>query len=97
GLLFTVMTGVDTVHVPYKGGGPMAAAVIGGEAQWAISPAAAVVGQIRAGRMRGLGITGTTRSPLLPDLPTIGESVPGYEFWSWNGFFAPRGTPRPVI
>lgn len=98
GLMFTVMTGIDTVHVPYKGGGPMTAAVVGGEAQWTIAPAAALVGQIRAGRLRGLGITGKTRSPLLPDLPTIAEAgVPGYEFWSWNGFFAPRGTPRPVI
>ena len=98
GLMFTVTTGIDAVHVPYKGGGPMTAAVIGGEAQWAIAPAAALVAQIRAGRLRALGITGRTRSPLLADLPTIAEAgVPGYEYWSWNGFFAPRGTPRPII
>ena len=76
----------------------MAAAVVGGEAQWAVSPAAAVVGQIRAGRLRGLGITGKTRSPVLPELPTIAEAgVPGYEYSSWNGFFAPKGTPRPIV
>ena len=98
GLMFTVMAGIDAVHVPYKGGGPMAAAVMGGEAQFSVSPAAAVVGQIRAGRLRGLAITGKTRSPLLPDLPTIAEGgVPGYEYWSWNGFFAPKGTPRPIV
>ena len=98
GLLFTTLSGIDTVHVPYKGGGPMTAAVVGGEAQWTIAPAAALVGQIRAGRLRGLAITGRTRSPLLPDLPTVDEAgVPGYEFWSWNGFFTPRSVPRPVI
>jgi tripartite-type tricarboxylate transporter receptor subunit TctC len=97
GLMFTTLAVVDAVHVPYKGGGPMAAAVMGGEAQFAVSPAAAVVGQIRAGRLRGVAITGRTRSPLLPDLPTIAEAgVPGYEYSSWNGVFAPKGTPRAI-
>jgi tripartite-type tricarboxylate transporter receptor subunit TctC len=95
--MFTTLAVVDAVHVPYKGGGPMAAAVMGGEAQFAVSPAAAVVGQIRAGRLRGVAITGRTRSPLLPDLPTIAEAgVPGYEYSSWNGVFAPKGTPRAI-
>ena len=76
----------------------MAQAVIAGEAAYAISPAAAVVGFIKSGRLRGVAISSKQRSPLLPDLPTIDESgVPGFEFSSWNGLFAPKGTPRPII
>ena len=98
GIMFTSLTGIDTVHVPYKGGGPMAAAVVAGEAQWLIAPAASVMGQIKAGRLRALALTSKQRSPLLPEMPTIDESgVPGYEYTSWNGFFAPRGTPRTII
>jgi tripartite-type tricarboxylate transporter receptor subunit TctC len=98
GVMFTSLSGIDTVHVPYKGGGPMAASVVAGESHWAIAPAAALMGHVKAGRVRALAITSKARSPLLPELPTIAESgVPGYEFNSWNGFFAPKGTPRPVI
>jgi tripartite-type tricarboxylate transporter receptor subunit TctC len=98
GIMFVTLTGIETVHVPYKGGGPMAAAVVAGEAQWAISPAAALMGHIKAGRMRALAISSASRSPLMPELPTIAEAgVPGYEYTSWNGIFAPRGTPRAII
>jgi tripartite-type tricarboxylate transporter receptor subunit TctC len=98
GVMFTRLAGIDTVHVPYKGGGPMAAAVVAGEAQWSVGPAAALMGHIKAGRMRALAISSKARSPLLPELPTIDEAgVPGYEYNSWNAFFAPKGTPRPVI
>ncbi len=98
GLLFVSMTGINTVHVPYKGGGPMTAAIVGGESQWAISPAAALVGQIRAGRLRAIAISSKQRSPVLPELPTIDEAgVPGYEYVSWNAVFAPKGTPRSII
>ena len=98
GVMLSSLAGINTVHVPYKGGGPMAQAVIAGEAAYAISPAAAVVGFIKSGRVRGVAISSKQRSPLLPDLPTIDESgVPGYEYSSWNGLFAPRGTPRPII
>ena len=98
GVMFMSMAGIDAVHVPYKGGGPMTAAVVGGEAQWLIAPAAALTGQIRAGRLRALATAGKTRSPVLPELPTIAEAgVPGYEYSSWNGVFAPKGTPRGVI
>lgn len=98
GLLFVNLAGINTVHVPYKGGGPMASSVVAGESQWVIAPAAALMGHVKAGRLRALGITSKARSPLLPDLPTIAESgAPGYEFNSWNGFFAPRGVPRLVV
>ena len=98
GVMFTSLSGINTVHVPYKGGGPMAAAVVGGESQGLIAPAASVMGQIKAGRLRALALSAKQRSPLLPELPTIDEAgVPGYEYTSWNGFFAPRGTPRPII
>jgi tripartite-type tricarboxylate transporter receptor subunit TctC len=98
GIMFTSLAAIDTVHVPYKGGGPMAAAVVAGEAQWVIAPAASLVGQIKGGRLRALGLSSKVRSPLMPDLPTIDEAgVPGYEYSSWNAFFAPRGTPRPII
>jgi tripartite-type tricarboxylate transporter receptor subunit TctC len=86
------------VHVPYKGGGPMAASVVAGESHWVIAPAASLMGHVKAGRVRALGITSKARSPLLPELPTIAEGgVPGYEFNSWNGFFAPKGTPRRIV
>ena len=98
GIMFASLAGIDTVHVPYKGGGPMAAAVVGGEAQWLIAPAASVMGQIKAGRLRALALSSKTRSPLVPELPTFDEAgVPGYEYASWNGVFAPRGTPRTII
>jgi tripartite-type tricarboxylate transporter receptor subunit TctC len=98
GVMFTSLAGINTVHVPYKGGGPMAAAVVGGEAQWLIAPAASVMGQIKAGRLRALALSSKIRSPLMPDLPTIDEAgVPGYEYTSWNGVFAPKGTPRTII
>jgi tripartite-type tricarboxylate transporter receptor subunit TctC len=98
GVMFTVLTGIEAVHVPYKGGGPMATAVVAGESQWAISPAAALTGHIKAGRMRALAISSATRSPLMPDLPTIAEAgVPGYEYTSWNGIFVPKGTPRAIV
>ena len=98
GTLFVSMAGINAVHVPYKGGGPMAAAVIAGESGFCVSPAAAVVSHIKAGRLRGLAITSKKRSPLMPDLPTVDESgVPGFEYVSWNGVFVPRGTPLPIV
>ena len=78
GIMFTNLSGIETVHVPYKGGGPMAAAIVAGEAQWAVSPAAALMGHVKAGRLRALAISSSSRTPLLPDLPTIAEAgVPG--------------------
>ena len=98
GVLFTSLTGIESVHVPYKGGGPVAAAIIAGETHWTIVPAAAVSAQVKAGRLRALGVSTAKRTPLMPDLPTIAEGgVVGYEYNAWNGAFAPKGTPQSVI
>ncbi len=98
GVLFTTLTGINSVHVPYKGGGPVAVAIIGGETQWSIVPAAAVIAQVKAGRLRALAVSTAKRSVLMPDLPTIAEAgVAGYEYNAWNGVFAPKGTPRAII
>lgn len=98
GVMFTSLAGINSVHVPYKGGGPMAASVIAGESQWAIAPAAALMSHVKAGRLRALAISSKVRSPLLPDLPTIHEAgVAGYEYYSWNGLFAPKGMPRAIV
>ena len=76
----------------------MAAAVVANEVQWAISPAAALVGLIRAGRLRAIAISSAKRSPILPELPTIAEAgVPGYDYGSWNGVLAPVGTSRALV
>jgi len=97
GVMFTSLSDINVLHVPYKGG-MSAMSVFTGETQLCILPAAAIVGHIKAGRLRALAISSKTRSPLMPELPTIAEAgVPGYEYTSWNGFFAPKGVPRAVI
>jgi tripartite-type tricarboxylate transporter receptor subunit TctC len=97
-VLFTHMAGIDVVHVPYKGGGASVTALIGNESQVTITPAPAVLGHVRGGRLRALGTAGTKRSPLTPDLPTITESgVPGYLSSGWMGLMAPARTPKPIL
>jgi len=96
--LFMIQAGIDVVHVPYKGGGPAMADVIGGQAQIVMPSLIQVVPHIKSGRLRVLGTSGTRRSAVLPDVPTIAESgVPGYEAHNWWGLLAPAGTPAPVI
>ncbi|MEJ8856764.1 tripartite tricarboxylate transporter substrate binding protein [Variovorax robiniae] len=96
--LFKRAAGIDAVHVPYKGGGAMMAALLAGQVTWAIEGLTAQLPQVRAGSLRALGVTGAQRSPSLPDVPTIAEAgVPGYEFAGWTGIAAPANTPRPVI
>ncbi len=96
--LFMIQAGIDVVHVPYKGGGPAMADVIAGQAQIVMPSLIQVVPHIKSGRLRVLGTSGTRRSAVLPDVPTISESgVPGYEAHNWWGLLAPAGTPAPVI
>jgi len=98
GALFAQMTGTQLVHVPYKGGGPAAVALLAGEITMILGEPASLVGFIKAGRVRAIAVTGAKRAPALPELPTIAESgVPGYEATSWNGMLAPAGTPADVI
>jgi tripartite-type tricarboxylate transporter receptor subunit TctC len=98
GELFKVMSGANIVHVPYKGGGPAMMAVIAGEAQVMFSSIVQTVPSIQSGLLRALATGGTKPSPILPDLPTIGDSgVPGYVAADWWGILAPAGTPHPIV
>ena len=98
GALFQSSAGVQLRHVPYKGGAPSVGAVIAGEVQMAIESPPPIVPQVKAGKLRGLGAARATRSPLLPDVPTVAEAgLPGFEVGSWYGFHAPAGTPKPII
>lgn len=94
---FKQRAGVNLVHVPYKGGGAATAqALLAGEIAATIG-GSAVDAQVKAGKLRALGITGPTRSARYPDLPTIGETVPGFEMVAWFGLFAPAGTPAEPV
>jgi len=96
--LLKSVTGVDIVHVPYKGTGPVITDLIGGQIQMTIGSAAPTLPQVRAGKLRALAVTSRTRSAVLPDVPTIAESgVPAYEVTQWFGVLAPRGTPAGVV
>jgi tripartite-type tricarboxylate transporter receptor subunit TctC len=98
GALFQSVAGVSLTHVPYKGGAPSVAAVIGGEVQLAIESPPPIVPQVKAGKLRALGAARPDRSPLLPDVPTVKEAgLPGFEVGSWYGFHAPAGTPKPIV
>ncbi|MGZ8210672.1 MAG: tripartite tricarboxylate transporter substrate binding protein [Burkholderiales bacterium] len=94
---FRQLTRIDVVHVPYKGDGPAMADLIGGQVQFIMSSVPALIAHLKSGKVRGLGVTTEQRFPELPDLPSISESVPGYEHTSWNGMWGPKGTPREVL
>ena len=95
GELFEMMTGVDMVHVPYRGN--YLPDLIGGQTQVTFSPIPTSIEQIRAGKLRALAVTTATRVAALPDIPTVGEFVPGYEASGWIGFGAPKNTPSEII
>ena len=88
--------GIDLTHVPYRGGGPAAIALLANEVS-AMFGGGSVVPTIRSGKLRGLASTGTVRNPATPELPTIHEIYPGFEALSWHGVFAPAGTPQPIV
>jgi len=96
--LFKLMAGVDMTHVPYRGASPAYSDVISGRTPVFFDNLASGLGQIKGGAVRALGVTGTKRSPLLPDVPTIAEAgVPGYQNYVWFGLWAPKNTPKPII
>ena len=98
GEYFKSMSGIDLLHVPYKGGAQAATDVMSGFVQLMFDPASGVAPQVRSGRLRGLAVTGLTRTKAFPDLPTIAEAgVPGYEVTTWGGIIVPAGTPRPIV
>jgi tripartite-type tricarboxylate transporter receptor subunit TctC len=95
--LLKSMTGTDLIHIPYKGGGPVNIAIASGEIQSVIATIASVVPNLKAQRVRPIGVTSETRTTQFPDVPALAEAIPGYEFTAWVGCFAPKGTPRPII
>ncbi len=95
--LFKLETGTHLVHVPYKGAGPALIALIGAEVQLTAISMVPLLPHMKAGRLRALAITTPTRSALLPDVPTIGETVPGFEVIHWYGMWGPKGTPKTIV
>ena len=95
--LLKAMAGIDMLHVPYKGVGNAVTDLLGGQVQVMVSPMQSVISHVKSGKLRALGVTGTKRSPAVPDVPTISESgVPGYESVGWFGLMAPAGTQRDI-
>ena len=94
---FNRLTGIKPLHVPYKGGGPATAALVGGEAGMYFSCISAAIPHIKSGRLTALGITLPKRSPLYPDVPAVAEVIPGFVMGCNTGFFAPGGTPRAIV
>ncbi|MDB5903624.1 MAG: hypothetical protein JWM26_2502 [Betaproteobacteria bacterium] len=92
GELFKKMTGVSMTHVPYKSGGQLVVGVVSGESHLSFSPVSTALTHMKSGKLRTLGVTSAKRLPSLPDVPTIAETVPGYEFGGWQAVFVPAGT-----
>ena len=97
GELFKMMTGVNLVHVPYRGGGPALVDLISGQVQVMFATMSSSIEYVRAGKLRALAVTTATRSPVLPDIPTVAEFVPGYESSFWTGVGAPKNTPAEIV
>jgi len=97
GELFKMMAGVNLVHVPYRGGGPALTDLLSGQVQVMFATMPSSIEYIRAGKLRALAVATATRSEALPDVPTVGEFVPGYEASSWSGVGAPKATPAEIV
>lgn len=98
GALFANMAKVDIVHVPYKGGGPAAVALLSGEITMILGEPASIVGFVKSGKVRALAVTGEKRALGMPELPTMAEAgIAGYSATSWNGMLAPAGVPAPIV
>src|SRR6516162_8724571 len=97
GELFKMMAGVNMVHVPYRGGGPALTDLLGGQVQVIFASTVSSIEYVKTGRLRALAVTAATRSDALPDVPTVGEFVPGYEASAWFGIGAPKNTPSQIM
>ena len=97
GALFMMMTGVELVHVPYRGAAPALTDMLGGQVQVMFDNLPSSIAHIQAGRLRALAVTTATRAKALPDVPTVAETVPGYEASAFFGMSVPKGTPREII
>jgi tripartite-type tricarboxylate transporter receptor subunit TctC len=97
GELLMAMTGINLVHVPYRGTGPALTDLLGGQLQLMFDNLPGSIGHIRNGKLRALGVTAAKRVAALPEVPTIGETVPGYEASVWYGIAAPKGTPAEIV
>jgi tripartite-type tricarboxylate transporter receptor subunit TctC len=97
GELFKMMTGVNMIHVPYRGAGPMLIDLLGGQVQVTFDPMPSSIEYVRAGKLRALAVTTSIRSEALPDVPPVGDFVPGYESSTWYGVGAPKNTPAEII
>jgi tripartite-type tricarboxylate transporter receptor subunit TctC len=97
GELFKMLTGVEMVHVPYRSGGASLNDLLGGQVQVTFESTSAALGHVRTGALRALAVTTSSRSPVMPDLPTVAESVRGYEAYSWYGIGAPKNTPAEIV
>ncbi len=91
------LSGTQLAHVPYKGAAPAVADTVGGHAHMTFAPIPASLALVQAGRLRALGVTSAKRAVALPELPTIAETLPGYELNSWNGVLVPAGTPPAIV
>jgi len=95
--LFKMMAGIDMIHVPYRGGAPAMTDLMGGQIQVVFNPVPESMEHIKAGKLRPLAVTGATRSEALPDVPTVGDSVPGFEASALQGIGAPKDTPAQIV
>jgi len=96
-LLMQVSANFSSIHVPYKGGGASVLAVMTGEAQWTITPASSVMGHVRNGKLRAVAHSLSQRSQLMGDIPTVGETIPGFSYSAWNGIVMPKGVPIAIV
>ena len=97
GELFKMMAGINMLHVPYRGGAPALTDLLAGQVQIIFVTTASSIEHIKTGRLRALAVTTATRSDALPDVPTVGEFVPGYEASAWFGVGAPKATPAEIV
>ena len=97
GAYFQQEANIDSLHVPYKGGGPSSGSVVAGESQWSLIPSAAAMRHVSTGRMRAIAQTLPKPTPLLPNVPPVAATIPGFDYSGWMGFLVPKGTPKDII